>query len=81
MFECGKSDRNNGRYESNGAVNVRQLDVQIFQIKNVAAVNKWYCPARQNNIPISGPLLQQEGLLIAKITDPHTNFKAQMLAR
>lgn len=40
------------------------------------AVYKWYCLARQRNIPISGPLLQEEALEIAKTIDPDTQFKA-----
>ena len=36
------------------------------------AAYKWYCLARQRNIPISGPLLQEEALQIAKTIDPET---------
>ena len=40
------------------------------------ALYKWYCLARERNIPISGPLLKEEALLIAKKLDPETSFKA-----
>ena len=40
------------------------------------AVYEWYCLARQRNIPISGPLLQEEALQIVKTIDPETKFKA-----
>ena len=39
-------------------------------------VYTWYCLARQINIPISGPLVQEEALQIAKTIDPETKFKA-----
>lgn len=38
------------------------------------AVYKWYFLARARTI--SGPLLQEEALQIAKTIDPRTNFKA-----
>ena len=37
---------------------------------------KWYCLTGQRNITVSGPLLQEEALQIAKSIDPETNFKA-----
>ena len=40
------------------------------------AVYTWYWLARQRNIPISGPLVQEEALQIAKTIDPETKFKA-----
>ena len=41
-------------------------------------VYKWYCLARQRCIPVSGPLLQEEVLQIAKRIDPNTTFKASI---
>ena len=40
------------------------------------AVYKWYCLARQRCIPVSGPLLQEEALQIARSIDPDSSFKA-----
>ena len=37
------------------------------------AVYKWYCLARQRNIPVSRPLLQEEALQIAKGIDADTH--------
>lgn len=58
----GPESRKRHRAEENAEVN--------------EAVYKWYCFARERNIPLSGPLLKEEALLISRELDPNSTFKA-----
>ena len=53
---------------------------KMHRVEGNAEVNealyRWYCLARERNIPISGPLLKEEALLIAVQLDPNSTFKA-----
>lgn len=84
VFGCGKTQiqsiLNNKQsimdeYEANGQESRKRHRVGDFQDVN-DAVYKWYCLARERNIPITGPLLKEEALLIAKKLDPSSTFKA-----
>lgn len=62
-------------YESNGSSGrKRHRTTEYIDVND--AVYKWYCIARQRCIPISGPLIQEEALQIARRIDPNTRFKA-----
>ena len=45
-------------------------------LQNLLRYYKWYCFVRERNIPVSGLLLKEEALQIAKAIDPNTSFKA-----
>ena len=88
VFECGKTQIQSillrqesivSEYESNGPSD-RKSDRKRHRTTDYAEVNdaayKWYCLARQRCIPVSGPLLQEEALQIARGIDPNTCFKA-----
>lgn len=64
-------------YETNGQESRKRHRLEDFSNVN-DAVYKWYCLARERSIPITGPLLKEEALLIyiAKKLDPHNMFKA-----
>lgn len=40
------------------------------------AVFTWFCQARSHFIPVSGPILQEKAMAIAKIANPDTKFSA-----
>ena len=81
VFECGKTqillqqESIVSEYESNGPSDRKRLRTTGYAEVN-DAVYKWYCLARQRCIPVSGPLLQEEVLQIARGIDPNTCFKA-----
>ena len=84
VFGCGKTQiqsiLNNKQsimdeYEANGQESRKRHRVGDYQDVN-DAVYKWYCLARERNIPITGPLLKEEALLIAKKLSPSSSFKA-----
>ena len=84
LFECGKTQIQTilrkqeaimNDFEANGDGGRKRFRSTDNEDIN-EAVYKWYCLARQRNIPISGPLLQEEALQIAKTIDPETKFKA-----
>lgn len=83
-FNCGKTqiqrilktkDEIMDEFEKNGPENRKRHRVEGHADVN-DALYKWYSLARERNIPISGPLLKEEALLIAKKFDPETSFKA-----
>ena len=83
-FDCGKTQiqsiiKNQGvildEYERNGSENRERHRVTEFTEVN-EALYKWYCFVGERNIPVSGPLLKEEALQIAKAIDPNTSFKA-----
>ena len=85
VFNCGKTQIQNilktkdeimDEFEKNGSENRKRHRAEGNADVNEALYNKWYCLARERNIPISGPLLREEALLIAKKLDPETTFKA-----
>lgn len=84
VFKCGKTqiqsilknkDEIMGEYEKNCPGNRKRCRAEEYSEVN-EAVYKWYCLARERNIPVSGPLLKEEALLIAKQLDPASSFKA-----
>ena len=62
-------------YESNAPEDRKRRRCTDFTDVN-EALYKWYCLARQRNIPVSGPMLKEEALQIAKELDSDTPFKA-----
>ena len=62
-------------YETNGPGDRKRHRTTDFTDVN-KAVYKWYCLARQRNIPVSGPMLQEEALHIAKCLNSDSTFKA-----
>ena len=74
-FGCGKTqvagiikDEENimKEWESNeGRAGMKRVNQQKFHEVN-QFLWKWYSTCRQSNIPISGPMLQEEALIIAK---------------
>ncbi len=84
VFECGETQIQSillrkeailAEYESNGPEDrKRRCITDFFDVND--AVYKWYCFARQRSIPVSGPLLQEDALQIAKSIDKDTQFKA-----
>ena len=84
LFECGKTQIQTILRKQEAIMNDFEANGdggrKIFRSTDNEDINeavyKWYCLARQRNIPISGPLLQEEALQIAKTIDPETKFKA-----
>ena len=84
VFECGKTQIQSillrqasilSEYEGSGSSDrKRSRSTDYAEVND--AMYKWYCLARQRCIPLSGPLLQEEALLIARRIDPNTSFKA-----
>ena len=69
VFICGKTqilcilknkDKIMRDYETNGPRDRKRHFTDVNK-----TVYKWYCLARQRNIPVSGPMLQEEALQIA----------------
>lgn len=84
VFECGKTQIQSIllhqevlliEYESNCPTDRKRHHTTDFMDVN-DAVYKWYCLARQRCIPVSGPLLQEEAIQIARSIDPDSSFKA-----
>ena len=83
VFECGKTQIQSillrqesivSEYESNGSIDRKRHRTTDYTEVN-DAMYKWYCLARQRCIPLSGPLLQEEALQIARSIYPNTCFK------
>lgn len=65
-----KSWRENGFSEKSK----KRLKTEAFEIDSV--LYDWYCAARQKKIPVSGPILQEKALEIAKNLGCSEEFKA-----
>ena len=84
VFKCGKTqiqrilcnkEKIVAAYETNEPGERKRCRAATFTDVN-EAVYKWYLLARQRNIPVSGPMLQEEACEIATRLDPSTTFKA-----
>jgi hypothetical protein len=84
VFKCGETqnlcilknkDKIMRDYETNGPGDRNRHRTIDFTDVN-EAVYKRYCLARQRNIPVSGPMLQEEALQIAICFNPESTFKA-----
>ena len=84
VFNCGKTQiqgilKNRAEITEEFEKNVSE-NRKRHRVEDNAAINeavyRWYCLARERNVPVTGPLLQEEALLLAKELDPNTSFKA-----
>lgn len=85
VFECGKTQIQSillrqasilSEYEGSGSRSDRKRSRSTEYAEVNDAMYMWYCLARKRCIPLSGALLQEEALLIARRIDPNTPFKA-----
>ena len=84
-FECGKTQMQSillhrdtilAEYEGSGLSSERKQYRTAEYTEVNDAEYKWYCLAIQWCVPVSGPLLQEEALQIAKKIDKNTTIKA-----
>ena len=81
VVKCGKTrilinkEKIVTAYETNEPGERKRCRAATFTDVN-EAIYKWYLLVRQRNIPVSGPMLQEEAREIATRLDPSTTFKA-----